>query len=156
MNVKLTKAECTDLETILQMQREAFAELLKKYRDFDTSPANETIDKISFRFSLPETTYYFIMVEQTKVGVIRVVDFADGKSSKRISPIFIMPPYRGRGYAQQAIKEAEKLHGTANWQLETILQERGNCYLYEKMGYRRTGKTEIINDRLTLAYYEKV
>lgn len=156
MNVKLIKAERVDLETVLQMQHEAFAELLQKYRDYDTNPANETIEKIIFRFCLPETTYYFIMAEQTKVGVIRVVDFADGKSSKRISPIFIMPPYRGRGYAQQAIREAERLHGAENWQLETILQERGNCYLYEKMGYRRTGKTEVINDRLTLVYYEKV
>ena len=156
MSLKLIKAERADLETILLMQREAFEELLQKYRDYDTNPGNETIDKIIFRFSLPETIYYFITAEQTKVGVIRVVDFADGKRSKRISPIFIMPRYRGRGYAQQAIREAERLHGAANWQLETILQERGNCYLYEKMGYRRTGKTEVINDRLTLVCYEKV
>lgn len=39
--------------------------------------------------------------------------------------------------------------------LDTILQEKGNCYLYEKMGYRKTGKTEKINDRLTLVFYEK-
>ena len=26
--------------------------------------------------------------------------------------------------------------------LDTILQEKGNCYLYEKMGYRKAGKTE--------------
>ena len=26
---------------------------------------------------------------------------------------------------------------------------------YEKLGYKKTGKTEIINDRLTLVFYEK-
>lgn len=36
-----------------------------------------------------------------------------------------------------------------------ILQEKGNCYLYEKMGYKATGKTEKINDKMTLVFYEK-
>lgn len=49
----------------------------------------------------------------------------------------------------------EQLHGSGNWELDTILQEEGNCYLYEKMGYHRTGKTVAINDKLTLVFYEK-
>ena len=36
-----------------------------------------------------------------------------------------------------------------------ILQEPINCHLYEKMGYRQTGKTEVVNERLTLTFYEK-
>lgn len=59
------------------------------------------------------------------------------------------------GIAQQAIAEAERIHGSEGWELDTILQEKGNCYLYEKMGYKATGKTEEINQRLTLVYYEK-
>ena len=47
------------------------------------------------------------------------------------------------------------MHGNENWELDTILQESKNCHLYEKMGYRRTGKTEVINERLTLTFYEK-
>lgn len=27
--------------------------------------------------------------------------------------------------------------------------------MYEKIGYKQTGKTKIINDRLTIVYYEK-
>ncbi|EAA23050.1 Acetyltransferase [Fusobacterium vincentii ATCC 49256] len=30
------------------------------------------------------------------------------------------------------------------------MQEKGNCYLYEKLGYSSTGKTQVINDRLLL------
>lgn len=41
------------------------------------------------------------------------------------------------------------------WELDTILQEPENCYLYEKMGYCQTGKIKVINERLTLAFYEK-
>jgi RimJ/RimL family protein N-acetyltransferase len=155
MDIKLTKAKFEDLDTILQMQKEAFAELYGKYQDAKTSPATEKYENILFRFNQPETTYYFITADNVKVGVIRIVDCKDSVTRKRISPIFIMPEYRNQGYAQQAIKEAERTHGNQNWKLDTILQEEGNCYLYEKLGYHQTGKTEQINERMTIVFYEK-
>ena len=155
MDIKLIAANLEDLNTILQMQKEAFSELYAKYQDTETSPATEKYKDILFRFNQPETTYYFIMADNVKVGVIRIVDCKDGVTRKRISPIFIMPEYRNQGYAQQAIKEAERIHGNQNWKLDTILQEKGNCYLYEKLGYHQTGKTEQINDKMTIVFYEK-
>jgi len=74
---------------------------------------------------------------------------------KRVSPLFIMPEYRGKGYAQAAMLAAEQIHGQDSWQLGTILQEAGNCYLYEKLGYHKTGETKVINERMTLVFYEK-
>lgn len=153
--IDLKQAKLKDLNTILQMQKEAFAELYGKYQDTETSPATENYEKILFRFNQPETTYYFIMADNVKVGVIRIIDCKDGITRKRISPIFIMPEYRNQGYAQQTIKEAERIHGKQHWKLDTILQEKGNCYLYEKLGYHQTGKTEQINDRMTIVFYEK-
>ena len=155
MDIKLTKAKCEDLKTILQMQKEAFSELYAKYQDTETSPSTEEYEDILFRINQTETTYYFITADNVKVGVIRIVDCKDGVTRKRISPIFIMPEYRNQGYAQQAIKEAERIHGKQNWKLDTILQEKGNCYLYEKLGYHQTGKTEQINDKMTIVFYEK-
>jgi GNAT superfamily N-acetyltransferase len=66
-----------------------------------------------------------------------------------------MPAYRGKGYAQAAMAEAERIHGANHWQLDTILQEAGNCYLYEKMGYHRTGHQAIIQENMTIVDYEK-
>ena len=143
------------MNTILQMQKEAFAELYAKYQDTQTSPATEKYEDILFRYSQPETIYYFITTDNIKVGVIRIVDCKDGVTRKRISPIFIMPKYRNKCYAQQAIAEAERIHGEQHWKLDTILQEKGNCYLYEKLGYHQTGKIEQINDKMTIVYYEK-
>ena len=155
MDIKLIAANLEDLNTILQMQKEAFSELYAKYQDTETSPSTEEYEDILFRINQTETTYYFITADNVKVGVIRIVDCKDGVTRKRISPIFIMPEYRNQGYAQQAIKEAERIHGKQNWKLDTILQEKGNCYLYEKLGYHQTGKTEQINDKMTIVYYEK-
>ena len=155
MDINLIVAEFKDLNTILQMQKEAFSELYAKYQDTETSPATEKYEDILFRFNQPETTYYFITADNIKVGVIRIVDCKDDVTRKRISPIFIMSEYRNKGYAQQAIKEAERIHGEQHWKLDTILQEKGNCYLYEKLGYHQTGKTEQINGKMTIVYYEK-
>lgn len=54
-----------------------------------------------------------------------------------------------------AILCAEELHGKAAWELDTILKEKGNCFLYEKMGYRATGEMKRVNEKMTLVYYEK-
>lgn len=152
--VQLITASKEDLQTIWEMQVEAFSELLEKYQDFDTSPGAEKLEKIEWRFNSPATTYYFIMAEGAKVGVIRVVDHKDDRP-KKISPIFIMKPYRNKGYAQETIEEAERIHGKNGWCLDTILQEAGNLHLYEKMGYHRTGRIEKINDRMDIVFYEK-
>ena len=152
--ISLRKAKAEDIEKIWKMQIEAFRALLEKYQDYDLSPAAEGIDKIRARYEQPWTTYFFIEAEGNDVGVIRVVDRKDG-SRKRISPIFIMPEYRGRGYAQKAMLAIEEMYGSDNWCLDTILQEKGNIHLYEKMGYHRTGKIEHINERMDIVFYEK-
>lgn len=154
MNIKLIRATIEDSKELWQMQLESFQSLLDKYQDYDTNPASEPIDKIINRLKQEETYYYFICMDDAKVGAIRVIDFKSA-GNKRISPIFILPQYQNKGIAQIAMQLCEQLHGSENWELDTILQEEGNCYLYEKMGYHRTGKTVAINDKLTLVFYEK-
>ena len=154
MSVTLTKVTREDLELVWKMQIDAFSELLEKYQDYDLSPAAEKIDKIIARFEQPWTRYYFIEAEGKDVGAIRVVDKQDG-SRKRISPLWIMKEFRGKGYAQDAIRAVEDLYGKDNWCLDTILQEKGNLHLYEKMGYKRTGRIERINERMDIVFYEK-
>ena len=154
MKIRLVRAAIADAEIIYRMQRQAFAALLEKYRDYDTSPGNEPFEKVKSRIEQPYTFFYLIKSDETVVGAIRVVDKKNG-NVKRISPIFILPEYRNQGFAQAAIKAAEEIHGADNWALDTILQEKVNCYIYEKLGYRKTGETKFINPLITLVYYKK-
>lgn len=154
MEVKLIKASRDDMKTIWLMQKEAFGGLLEKYQDHGISPASESYERIIEKYEMQGSSYYFISDSGVNVGVIRIIDKNDG-SRKRISPLWIMPEHRNKGYAQAAIKEAERIHGADNWSLDTILQEKGNLHLYEKLGYHRTGKIEKINDRMDIVYYEK-
>lgn len=155
MNIQLVRVDIEEANNLWKMQVRAFLDLYEKYQDTETSPATEKVDRIIMRLNQPFTYYYYIVVENTKVGAIRVVDKHEEGKAKRISPIFIMPEYRNKGFAQKAIQLVEEFHGYSNWELDTILQEKGNCYLYEKMGYYQTGKTEKINDNLTLVFYKK-
>ncbi len=150
--MELIRAGADDTQKLWEMQAEAFAELLEKYRDYDTNPASEKPERMKARLE-DGSFYYFICEGSEKVGAIRVVLCDDGK--KRISPVFIMPQHRRKGYASEAIKLAEQIHGQHGWALETILQEDGNCRLYEALGYKRTGRTEKINERMDLVFYEK-
>ncbi|MDE6261266.1 MAG: GNAT family N-acetyltransferase [Oscillospiraceae bacterium] len=151
--IKLEKVSLDDAEQLWRMQRTAFSELLEKYQDTDTNPACETLERVREKAAQPDSSFYWIKSGEDLVGGIRVV-FRKGES-KRISPLFILPQYRNKGIAQQAIRLAEELYGDEDWELGTILQEKGNCHLYEKMGYRPTGGILEINDKMTLIFYKK-
>ena len=155
MRVELVRAALGDAEKIWHMQVKSFARLLSVYQDIDTNPGCEPVEKVIARLKQPYTYYYMIVAEGEIVGAIRVVDKREEGKNKRISPLFILPEHQGKGYAQQAILEAERIHGEKGWELDTIEQEKGNCHLYEKMGYQKTGKRWQINDRMTLVLYEK-
>lgn len=155
MKIKLLRADINDAKELHTMQIESFRELLDKYQDFDTNPGNESIENVKARLKQDFTYFYFICIGLQKVGAIRIVDKKEAGKNKRISPLFILPEFQGQGIAQKAIRLCEEIHGDNDWELATILQEQKNCHLYEKMGYRKTGKTEVINERLTFVFYEK-
>ena len=152
--MRLVRANVSDCEKIWSLQIEAFADLLAKYQDYETSPGNEPKENIQAKLLDEFTFFYFIYLEDEIAGAVRVVDRKNG-NRKRIAPIFIMKKFRNRGLAQKTFKEIEKIHGSNHWMLDTILQEEGNCYLYEKLGYQRTGKIEHINEQMDIVYYEK-
>lgn len=155
MEEKLLRANISAAKELHEMQVKTFQELLEKYEDYDTNPACEGVENVEARLKQDFTYYYFICVGQQKAGTVRIVDKKEEGKNKRISPICILPEFQGQGIAQKAIRLCEEMHGNENWELDTILQEAKNCYLYEKMGYQKTGRTQVINDKLTLVFYEK-
>ncbi|MFD2212024.1 GNAT family N-acetyltransferase [Virgibacillus halophilus] len=155
MGVSLVKAIESDAHSVLEIQIKAFSPMLEKYKDYETNPANETIDRVIKRINRSDGSFYKILVDNKLVGAICVF----WKKDKQfwISPMFILPAYQGRGIAQQAIILTEEMFPqAASWELATILEEDRNCYLYEKMGYKQTGISKKINNNTTLIFYKKV
>ena len=154
MTVRLEKAGLADADEILRLQVASFRPLLARYGDEQTNPANDRLADIVRRLQQPQTTYFFIVQADRRIGAIRVVFDAAAKRA-RISPMFIAPPYQGQGHGQRAIELVEEEVGALRWQLSTILQEEGNCRFYEKLGYRRVGSERRVNDKMTLVDYAK-
>ena len=155
MKILLEKATIENSEEIHQMQIKSFKNLLEKYKDYNTNPGNESIERIIQRFNQEFTDYYIIKIESISIGAIRVIKLDNGLKC-RVAPIFILPEYHNRGIAQKVFKIIEEKYKPKNgWILDTILQEKGNCHLYEKIGYKKTGQIENINENMDIVFYEK-
>ena len=116
--ITLPKAGIEDARTIHAMQLQTFQGLLEKYQDYATNPAAEPVEKILWRMRAEGSCYFFILRDKEAIGAIRIVDRG---ARCRVSPIYILPEYQGRGYAQQAMLLAEKLYPQASLlELDTI------------------------------------
>ncbi len=152
--VEIIKAKITDLEMIHKMQVESFLSLLEKYKDYELSPACETLERIVEKYNQVFTTYWLIKNDKDIVGAFRIVRLKD--KVYRISPIFILPSSQGRGIGQEVFNLIEKEYEDADrFVLATILEEKRNCYFYEKLGYETTGEIKKIKDGMNIVYYEK-
>ncbi|MEH6889692.1 GNAT family N-acetyltransferase [Bacillus sp. JJ864] len=155
MGVTLEKATVSDAELIYTMQVEAFLPLLEIYQDYNTNPANEKLDRVITRITNPNGGFYKIMYNKSVVGAVCVV-WKEKTTEFWISPMFILPKYQGKGIAQKVMLLLEEMFPQAtSWELATILEEKRNCYLYEKMGFVQTGVRKRLNDCTTLVYYKK-
>jgi GNAT superfamily N-acetyltransferase len=156
LKVELQKAALSDAKELYDIQVKAFMPILNKYQDYDTNPANENIERLISRINHPYGGFYKILYDNRLIGAIRVI-WKEETTRFGISPMFILPEYQGKGIAQKTIEMVEEMHPQATvWELSTILEEERNCYLYEKMGYVKTGETKSLNERTTLVYYNKV
>ena len=142
-------------DVVHAIQKRSFKQLLDKYHDYDVNPAMESIDMVKKKMDRANTTAYIFKLNDVNVGWVRVTELA--KMTYKISALCVLPEYQNRGIAQEALKQIESYYPKAQkWILDTILQEKGNCHLYEKLGYKKVGDLILINERMTLVSYEKI
>ena len=141
------------LDDVFQIQQQAFFPLFQKYHDTETNPFLESKDVIFRKYSRSDTSGYIFLEQEIPVGAVRVIK---QEETYKISALAVLPMYQNRGIAQAALKKIEAIHSDAKlWTLDTLQQEAGNCHLYEKLGYTQAGKSQKINDKLTLVSYQK-
>lgn len=153
--IHLQQATAEDALALFELQVAAFSPLLEKYQDYDTNPANETIDRVYTRIHYPAGCFYKIIADGQLVGAICIRWKEDVHF--RISPLFLAPDAQGNGFAKQAMLLAEARYPQAKtWELSSLFEETKTCQLYEKMGYVETGIRKPLNDRATLIHYQKI
>lgn len=146
-----------EAECLHKLQVEAFIALYEKYRDDITSPAKESLEKITQKIVEDNSDFYFILFNGKRVGGARV-KWHNGRNVKWISPIFVIPQFQNKGIASAVIEQLFEMYSsdTIEWRLDTIKQEEKNCYLYEKCGFVRVDNETVINEKMTLVEYTKI
>lgn len=153
--LSLVEFEEKDIDIVYGIQQAAYKPLYDKYQDDETNPYMEKKEITFQKYMREGTKGYIFYKDNIPVGAVRILVDILNKTA-RVSALGVLPEYQGQGIAREAMLKIEKIHSDIEkWNLDTILQEAGNCHLYEKLGYRRTGKTEEINEKMTLVYYEK-
>ncbi|MCB2289396.1 NUDIX domain-containing protein [Clostridium sp. CS001] len=152
-NIVLSLAKADDAQILLDIQKEVFLPLYEKYHDHGTSPVNQTLENFLKRFDIGH--YYKILHQNYLVGSVFVYEKEPGVMNLHI--INIIRRSQNKGIAQEVIRRLELMYPQAiRWELETILSEKRNCYLYEKMGYVQSGELKVINDKMSLVSYKKL
>ncbi len=155
MKIVVSRFRECDIDTVFEIQRAAYKPLYEKYHDDSSNPYRESKETVFRKYTRAGTSGYLFLVDGTAVGAVRVNIDAINRIG-RVSALCVLPRFQGRGIAQTALLEIERRHPEVErWVLDTILEEAGNCHLYEKIGYKKTGKTEAIHEGMTLVFYEK-
>ncbi|MEI4770219.1 GNAT family N-acetyltransferase [Psychrobacillus sp. FJAT-51614] len=148
----MKKATPKDALELFELQKKVFTPLYEKYEDHETSPVLQTFERFTERLGTGD--YFKIYQDDLLAGSVHVYKKFPGVM--RLHMINILEDFQGKGIAQKVMSRLETMYPEASsWELDTILEEKRNCYLYEKMGYILTVDRWKVNDKMTLVHYVK-
>ena len=152
--LKIVPFEDKYIDIVFEIQKKAFLPLFERYADIETNPYCESKDTVLSKYLRQDTDGYLFLAGNTFTGCVRIVK---SDNACKVAALAVLPEFQNRGIAQSALAGIEKLYSNVKmWKLDTIKQEAGNCHLYEKLGYRRTGREKSIKEGMTIVDYVKV
>jgi GNAT superfamily N-acetyltransferase len=151
--IYVEKAYTKDAECLLYIQKQAFEPLYKIYNDKE-SPYLEDLDILKRKINYKEGYYYKVLLNEVLCGGIFV--FKLSKKKYKIGNIYIAPDFQNKGIGKRVIKIVEtSLLNAEEWEIDFPVDQHVNRKCYVSSDYSDTGKREVINDKLTLAFFTK-
>ena len=148
--MKLDKADCNDLQAILELQILAYQSEADLFGSRDIPPLRQTLDEVIEEYN---TGIILKMLDDSGeiIGSVRAKEI-DG--TVYIGKLMVHPKQRCKGYGSKLLLEIEKYFPNKRYELFTSTRSNDNIRLYQKMGYT-IFKHEIINNELQFVYLEK-
>lgn len=154
MTITLERATVNDAKALHAIQIKSFLPLLDKYKDTDTNPACESIDKTLYRINDPSRGFYKILKDGILVGGIAIKQ--TGPKTIFLGPVFVDPLFQNQKIAQKALELIEGMFSAIDFfELATIAKEKCNIHLYEKIGYVATEECKKISGSLEIIFFRK-
>jgi len=143
-----------DILEAYEIQKLVFENLYSKYKD-ERSPFIESKSSLLEKIKRPNDYFYFIKKNEKTIGYARVFT-NENQTKAKIGPIGILPKNEEQGLGTEAMILIEKEFPTVKeWYLDTILQESKLTHFYTKLGYKKTGRTEKIQEGMDIVFFIK-
>lgn len=153
MKTELIPIKSNEIFSAFLMLKKGFLPTFFKYFDTKISPVFKTYSRFLSKVKSENTISFWIIYNGIRVGELFLLFKED---MIHISDLFVLEKYQNKGIAQNVINTVHSMYSDYKcWHLFTIKQEKGNCHLYEKLGYTQTGVERKINKRMTLIEYER-
>lgn len=136
--ITIERAKPEDAKQITRVKTDAFNKEINTYLGRDGGPpgynqVESELDIIS-RFLA-----YKFMLEGEIIGGFFL--YTEGNDIMHFEDFVIVPHLQGKGYGYKVLQMVEKLYPEVNeWKLSTPVFSVGNQHLYEKFGYKETGR----------------
>lgn len=153
MVLKIRRTKKEEVPWLLEIQKEAFEEDLKRYRDHDNSPVNEPIERLLKKTEL--YLHYTILLGDEIIGGI---DIRDIKANRyRLNRIFLSNQYQNKGLGTRIMQLIESDFPLAEeWRLDTPHLNTRNHHFYEKLGYKKVGEHRVTDSLVLIDYVKKM
>lgn len=150
MEIKIFEADKTDLETILELQKECYLSEAELHDDFDIPPLKQDIESITDEYN--KGVILKAVIDNTIIGSVRGY-FLNGSSY--IGKLIVKNGFQNKGIGKLLMNSIESKFGYSDrYELFTGFKSQKNLYLYNKLGYKEF-KRDKISNKLTLVYLEK-
>lgn len=139
-----------DSETILHIQKEAFASEAEIYNDYKIAPLVQTLDELNAEFDsflyLKAVTAAGEMVGSVRANLRNNVCF--------IGRLIVSPKHQNQGIGRMLMDAIEgRFPDAAGFELFTGGKSLKNLHLYQKLGYKIVGEKK--DGAVTLVVMEK-
>jgi ribosomal protein S18 acetylase RimI-like enzyme len=149
MDTEFARASEEDADDLIAVQNAAFAEDLQKYGE---CPAY-VYDREVMLENIKSTIFYKAMADGVIVGSIEIRKRSETHYFLRV--LSVHPDYHNLGIGSKALQFMFNEHPEAStWSLVTPKDNKRNCHVYEKAGFRCV-EDRVHSDVLTLACYKK-
>ncbi len=148
--MKISIAELTDLDKILELQKIAYIQEAEIYNDFNIQPLTQAMDSL-----LVEWQNGIVLKAVTDGQIIGSVRAQMADTICKIGKLIVGPAHQNKGVGRKLMAEIENAFTNCSvYELFTGDKSRKNLAFYRKLGYKDY-KTDQISNHLTLIFLRK-
>jgi N-acetylglutamate synthase-like GNAT family acetyltransferase len=149
--VNIYQANKSDLEAILQLQKECYQTEAAIYNDYNIPPLQQNIHALEKEFA--EQVFLKAVANGEIIGSVR--GFVDEKTCF-VGKLIVKNNFQNQGIGKLLLDSIESAFSTCKrFELFTGHKSLKNLHLYSKQGYNEFSK-KVINNNMTMIYLEKL